>query len=63
MIYRVPRDVLLQETFEAFGRITSLKVMTDQDGKSRGFGFVAYETHEGAAKVDRVSSVFCKKVS
>ena len=34
-----------------FGRITSLKVMFDPEGKSRGFGFVAFETHEGAARV------------
>ena len=37
--------------FGAFGRITSLKVMFDEEGKSRGFGFVAYETPEGAARV------------
>jgi polyadenylate-binding protein len=40
----------MRETFEAFGHITSLKLMIDSDGKSRGFGFVAYETHDDAAK-------------
>ena len=37
--------------FGAFGRITSLKVMFDQEDKSRGFGFVTFETHGGAARV------------
>ncbi|KAJ5315119.1 hypothetical protein N7476_005426 [Penicillium atrosanguineum] len=34
--------------FEAFGEITSATLSHDQDGKSRGFGFVNYSTHESA---------------
>jgi len=41
----------LLEMFEAFGKITSLKVMKGEDNKSKGFGFVSYEdsTHAEAA--------------
>ena len=38
----------LKEIFEAFGAITSYRVMIDAGGKSRGFGFVAYEDPEAA---------------
>merc|ERR1719318_106631 len=31
-----------------YGEITSCVVMSDEHGKSKGFGFVAYETHESA---------------
>ncbi|KAJ5246044.1 hypothetical protein N7468_001027 [Penicillium chermesinum] len=34
--------------FEKFGEITSATLSHDQDGKSRGFGFVNYSTHESA---------------
>ncbi|KAJ5503519.1 Polyadenylate-binding protein/Hyperplastic disc protein [Penicillium fimorum] len=34
--------------FEAFGEITSATLSHDQDGKSRGFGFVNYANHESA---------------
>jgi len=34
--------------FEAFGKITSYKVMYDETGKSRCFGFVAFEEAEAA---------------
>lgn len=29
----------------------SIRVMTDNSGKSRGFGFVSFERHEDAQKV------------
>lgn len=38
----------LKEMFEAFGKITSYKVMSDESGKSRCFGFVAFEDAEAA---------------
>ncbi|KAK6047229.1 hypothetical protein COOONC_15268 [Cooperia oncophora] len=40
----------LQRLFEPFGKITSCTVMTDAEGKSKGFGFVAYEQPEQAEK-------------
>ncbi|KAJ8687113.1 hypothetical protein QAD02_022907 [Eretmocerus hayati] len=36
-------DEKLKEMFEKYGTITSHKVMSKDDGKSRGFGFVAFE--------------------
>jgi polyadenylate-binding protein len=43
-------DEKLRELFETCGPITSCKVMTDDTGKPRGFGFVGFEEHEGAQK-------------
>lgn len=43
-------DGKLRELFNKFGVITSAVVMKNSEGKSRGFGFVAFETHEEAAK-------------
>ncbi|KAL0268577.1 UNVERIFIED_CONTAM: hypothetical protein PYX00_010458 [Menopon gallinae] len=43
-------DELLREMFEKFGRITSHKVMSKDDGKSMGFGFVAFEDPEAAER-------------
>jgi RNA recognition motif-containing protein len=43
----------LQETFEAFGEVTSAKIITDKySGQSRGFGFV-----EMASKTDGESAI------
>ena len=43
-----------QEEFEKlfipFGNVTSAVITVDEEGKSKGFGFVNYETHEEAAK-------------
>jgi len=41
-------DEKLREIFEKFGEITSCCVMYDEDGKSRGFGFVSFEDPEKA---------------
>jgi len=41
-------DDKLKDLFEPFGKITSFKVMAKDDGKSKGFGFVAFETTEAA---------------
>lgn len=38
----------LRQMFEQFGMITSYKIMSKEDGKSKGFGFVAFETPEAA---------------
>ncbi|KAM5531044.1 hypothetical protein V8D89_015264 [Ganoderma adspersum] len=36
--------------FEQFGKVTSAVVQIDDEGKSRGFGFVNFENHEEAQK-------------
>ncbi|KAM9296934.1 embryonic polyadenylate-binding protein [Gastrophryne carolinensis] len=43
-------DKRLKEIFSAFGNTLSVKVMVDDSGRSRGFGFVNYGKHEEAQK-------------
>jgi RNA recognition motif-containing protein len=44
-------DEGLKEAFEKAGKVTSARVMRDREtNRSRGFGFVEYETPEDAAK-------------
>uniref|UniRef100_A0A4W6E915 Polyadenylate-binding protein n=1 Tax=Lates calcarifer TaxID=8187 RepID=A0A4W6E915_LATCA len=43
-------DEKLKEVFAAFGRTLSVRVMKDERGRSRGFGFVNYANHEDAQK-------------
>jgi len=38
----------LRKEFEKYGKITSLKIMRNEKGVSKGFGFVCYEKHEEA---------------
>ncbi|KAK0210819.1 polyadenylate binding protein [Desarmillaria ectypa] len=38
------------ELFQQFGTVTSAVIQTDDEGKSKGFGFVNFETHEAAQK-------------
>ncbi|XP_063042142.1 polyadenylate-binding protein 1b isoform X2 [Engraulis encrasicolus] len=43
-------DEKLREIFSKYGNSMSIRVMTDDSGKSRGFGFVSFERHEDAQK-------------
>ena len=43
----------LYDTFSAFGNILSCKIMTDENGRSKGFGFVHFETQEAANEAIR----------
>ena len=48
----------LYDTFSLFGNILSCKVSTDVDGKSRGFGFVHFETDESAkAAIEKLNGM------
>lgn len=52
-VKNLPEDVTdeqLSELFGKYGPITSAVITRDNDGKSRGFGFVNFEDHEDAAK-------------
>jgi len=40
----------LKTMFDAYGEVKSVAIMKDQNGTSKGFGFVAYESHEEAQK-------------
>ena len=42
---------MLRTEFERFGPIISAVVMEDENGKSKGFGFVSFEDHEAASAV------------
>lgn len=39
-----------EELFKKYGNVTSAVVSVDEEGKSKGFGFVNYETHDEAQK-------------
>ncbi|KAJ0971373.1 hypothetical protein J5N97_019332 [Dioscorea zingiberensis] len=43
-------DDLLQDKFSEFGKVSSAVVMKHDDGKSKGFGFVSFESPEHAKK-------------
>ncbi|XP_077233411.1 polyadenylate-binding protein 7-like [Tasmannia lanceolata] len=43
-------EELLQEKFSEFGKITNLVIAKENDGKSRGFGFVNFEGPDDAKK-------------
>lgn len=43
-------DEKLRKAFSEFGTITSAKVMTDEHGRNKGFGFVCFSTPEEATR-------------
>ncbi|CDW54937.1 polyadenylate binding protein 1 [Trichuris trichiura] len=43
-------DEKLRKAFSEFGTITSAKVMTDENGRNKGFGFVCFSTPEEATR-------------
>ncbi|NWI16000.1 EPAB protein, partial [Crypturellus soui] len=45
-------DDRLREIFSKFGKTLSVKVMMDNAGRSKGFGFVNFEKHEEAQKAE-----------
>lgn len=49
-------DEVLKQNFEAYGKITSAKVMCDDNGRSKGFGFVCFEKPDEATKVNIFSA-------
>jgi len=42
-----------RELVDSFGKVLSLKVVTSDQGRSKGFGFVSFETPEEAQQVGR----------
>ncbi|CAJ0935385.1 unnamed protein product, partial [Mesorhabditis belari] len=56
-------DETLRKSFEEFGKITSAKVMTDENGRSKGFGFVCFEKPDEATKAvtEMNAKIICSK--
>ncbi len=40
----------LQEAFEAYGAVDSARIITDHDGRSKGFGFIEMADDDAAKK-------------
>mmetsp|Transcript_6936 Transcript_6936/g.19753 ORF Transcript_6936/g.19753 Transcript_6936/m.19753 type:complete len:313 (+) Transcript_6936:188-1126(+) len=54
LAYEVTERKLLRE-MEAFGPVRDIKLVTDKEGKSRGFGFVEYENEEDMKRAYRAA--------
>jgi len=56
-------DEKLRQAFESYGKITSAKVMCDENGRSKGFGFVCFEKPDDATKAvtEMNSKMMCSK--
>ncbi|KAL1541342.1 polyadenylate-binding protein 7-like [Salvia divinorum] len=51
-------SVKLQEMFQIFGDVLSCKVVTSDDGKSRGYGFVQFESEASAkAAIEKLNGL------
>lgn len=61
VVKHLPEDVEMtgvKEIFSKFGKITSIRVATDESGKSRGYAYVMFETEDSAVKaVDEVNGM------
>ena len=52
-VKKIPKDISpkeFHEFFSKFGNIISAKLAEDEEGESMGFGFVLYDTEDGAKK-------------
>jgi polyadenylate-binding protein len=53
IVKRLPVDIdtpALKEIFNSFGKIVSLRIATDENGKSRGYAYLQFESEEACNK-------------